>query len=105
MRQIDPKTLAERLCTRPMPVLLDVREDWERQIAHIEGDRHIPMNAIPERFDELDAEQELVVYCHHGARSAKVVEYLTNKGFVHAVNLEGGIDAWARTVQPELARY
>lgn len=105
MRQIDPETLAERLRTGPAPTLLDVREDWEREIAHIEGDRHIPMNALPQRLGELDTEQELVVYCHHGARSAQVVDYLSERGFTRAANLQGGIDAWTRMVQPELARY
>ena len=56
---------------------------------------HIPMADIPARTDDLPTNQLLVVICHHGARSRMVVYFLRNAGFDNAVNLDGGIEAWA----------
>ncbi len=83
-------------------VLLDVREDDEWAAGHIEGARHIPMGDLPARFDEvndLGAGQELVVVCRSGGRSARVVAWLTQNG-VDAVNLDGGMCAWASAGRP-----
>ncbi len=85
--------------------LVDVREPWEWELCRLEGARHIPMGEIPVRYLELDPEEEVVVYCHVGQRSAMVVQYLRQQGFQKAVNLRGGIDAWARQVDPALRRY
>lgn len=63
------------------------------------------MREIPGRLGELDQEKEIVVFCHHGIRSAMVVEYLREQGFARAVNLAGGIDAWSREVDPGVPRY
>ncbi len=84
-------------------VLLDVREDDEWVAGHVEGARHIPMGDLPERFDEVsrlaDSGQELVVVCRSGGRSARVVAWLTQNG-VDAVNLDGGMAAWAAAGRP-----
>jgi len=85
--------------------LVDVREPWEWDLCHLEGARHIPMGEIPVRYLELDPEEEVVVYCHVGQRSAMVVQFLRQQGFQKAVNLRGGIEAWARQVDPTLRRY
>jgi len=85
--------------------LVDVREPWEWSLCRLDGARHIPMGEIPVRHLELDPQDEIVVYCHVGQRSAMVVEYLRQLGFGKAVNLRGGIDAWARQVDPTLRRY
>jgi rhodanese-related sulfurtransferase len=105
MRQITVNELAQRLHTEPVPLLLDVREQWEREIAHLTGDRHIPMGEITQRKQELDPQQEIVVYCHHGGRSAQVAHYLTQQGYERVINLTGGIDAWSREVDTSLPRY
>jgi rhodanese-related sulfurtransferase len=85
--------------------VLDVREARELDICRLEGALHIPMAEIPARTDELPTNQLLVVVCHHGARSQMVVDFLRNAGFDNAVNLDGGIDAWASEVDQSMRRY
>jgi rhodanese-related sulfurtransferase len=88
------------------PLLLDVREDWEVQIGRIPGSLHIPMQKIPVRLHELvDADRPIVCYCHHGMRSMQVAMFLEHRGAREVYNLVGGIDAWARLVDPACARY
>lgn len=106
MQEITPAELKEYLAVaEPRPLLLDVREPHEWAICHIEGSRLIPMNRIPEASAELDPEQETIVICHHGARSARVAMYLKQIGFSKVLNLEGGIDAWAREINPAMQTY
>lgn len=90
---------------REKPVLLDVREPWEFQIAHLAGSTHVPMRAIPARAPELDPAAETVVICHHGARSMQVAMFLERTGFGRVFNLAGGVDAWARQIDPSMATY
>ena len=85
--------------------LLDVREPWEHELCHIAGDLHIPMGQIPERLADIPQHRPLIVVCHHGMRSYQVAEFLLARGFADVANLDGGIDAWARAVDPALARY
>ncbi|MBI3716543.1 MAG: sulfurtransferase [Betaproteobacteria bacterium] len=87
------------------PALLDVREPWEWQLARIDGAKHVPMGQIPERLDELDKSHPTVVICHHGTRSLQVVAFLQRQGFDRLHNLDGGIDAWSRQVDPGVAVY
>jgi adenylyltransferase/sulfurtransferase len=86
-------------------VLIDVREQHEWDIAHIEGARLIPLNQLPERLSELDGHSEIVTHCHRGVRSMKALEILKGAGFGKVRSLAGGIDAWAERVEPGLARY
>lgn len=87
------------------PVLVDVREDWELDIAALDGAQHIPMDEIPGRIAELDRDADIVVYCHTGARSGQVAMFLARSGFPRVHNLDGGIHAWAMAVDPEMAVY
>jgi rhodanese-related sulfurtransferase len=91
--------------SRRRPVLLDVREPWEVAVCHIPGSIHVPMNAIPARAGELDTRAETVLICHHGARSYQVGLYLEQRGFTRLHNLFGGVDGWARSVDPAMATY
>ena len=86
-------------------VLLDVREAEEVALVQLPNSVHIPMGDIPSRLPELDPEAEIVVYCHHGVRSLRVVHFLRQHDFVRVVNLAGGIDAWANEIDPGMARY
>ena len=86
-------------------VLIDVREHFELTICRIEGALHIPMDEITERHKSLPREAPLIVFCHHGMRSLNVVQYLEAKGFENALNLAGGIHAWATDVDPEMKQY
>lgn len=90
---------------REKPVLLDVREPWEYEVARLPGSLHVPMRAIPARAAELDPGAETVVICHHGARSMQVAMFLERMGFGRVYNLAGGVDAWARQVDTSMATY
>jgi rhodanese-related sulfurtransferase len=86
--------------------LLDCREPWEHQTAHIEGALLMPMNEIPARaHQELDPEAHIVVYCHHGVRSLNVTNWLRQQGFEKVQSMRGGIDAWSRTVDWKVPVY
>ena len=87
------------------PRLLDVREPWEFELAHIEGSELLPMQTIPNQIDQLDRSHPTVVICHHGTRSLQVVAFLERLGFENLHNLRGGIDAWARQVDARVALY
>lgn len=91
------------------PVLLDVREDWEVQLAPlaVEGfdTVHIPMGQITARTGELPQDRAIVCFCHHGMRSLQVAHYLERRGLAPVFNLHGGIDAWSARVDPSVARY
>ena len=87
--------LRDRLEAGDGPVLLDVREPWEFELARIEGSTLIPMSQMGERYTELDPDAETVVICHHGNRSAYVAAALKRAGFGNVLNLEGGIDAYS----------
>jgi rhodanese-related sulfurtransferase len=94
------------LSATPAPLLLDVREPWEHATAHIEPSTLMPMNEVPARaFKELDEEQHILVLCHHGARSLSVAAWLRQQGFHKAQSISGGIDAWSRTIDPNVPRY
>jgi len=107
MRQITPAELSAWLAdnARAKPVLLDVREPWEHQAARIEGSTHVPMQQLPGRLAELEPDRDVVVICHHGARSMQAGMFLEKQGFSRVHNLVGGIDAWARTVDPAVPLY
>ncbi len=85
--------------------LLDVREPWEYQLARIDGSRLVPMNTLPARLDELSRDVHTVVICHHGTRSLNVTHWLRRQGFDNTQSLRGGVDAWARAVDPKVPVY
>ena len=90
---------------REAPVLVDVREEWEVQICSLPGTLHMPMQSVPMRQQELEPEAPTVVICHHGVRSANVAAFLERNGFSGLYNLSGGVDAWAREVDPTMNTY
>jgi rhodanese-related sulfurtransferase len=107
MRQITALQLQSMLSmsAEERPLLLDVRESWEWQLAHIEGARHLPMGQVPGTVEQIDRTHPTVVICHHGMRSLQVIAFLQRQGFDNLHNLEGGIDAWSREVDPQIALY
>jgi rhodanese-related sulfurtransferase len=105
MKEISVAELKTRRDERLPHVLLDVREPDELAAAAVAGARHIPMAEIPQRLDELPRDVELVVMCHSGGRSARVVRFLEQLGFDNAVNLAGGIDAWSTRIDPSVPSY
>lgn len=105
MRQFTPQQLKQYLDQGGDPLLLDVREPWEFQVCALDDVRLIPMGQIPAAAASLDPEREIVVICHHGIRSRQVAYYLESMGFANMINLSGGVDAWAREVDPHMQTY
>lgn len=106
MRRLSARALREHLDRVPAPLLLlDVREPWEYEIVHIPGSHLCPLAQLPERAKALDPRAEIVLICHHGIRSRQAGLWLEHLGFSRLINLEGGIDAWARQVDPSLTLY
>lgn len=106
MRHISPQALSDWLASgREPPLLLDVREPWEFAICRIEGSRLLPMSRIVASLSDLDRQRETVVICHHGIRSQQVAHYLSHQGFTGIINLQGGVAAWARDVDPAMPTY
>jgi rhodanese-related sulfurtransferase len=102
---ISPTALQQRLQTHPLPILLDVREPHEFNYVHLPGSLSVPLRTLPQRVHELNPEQEIVVICHHGMRSQQAANFLDSQGFLHVINLSGGIAAWAKYCDPQMPEY
>lgn len=102
---LSPQQLAERLRGENPPLLIDVREEREYEVARIEGASLKPLSQAQIWIEELDKEREIAFYCHSGSRSLSVAHYLSAHGFKNIINLRGGIDAWSREVDPTVPRY
>lgn len=100
-----PQDLQERLDAGHELVLLDVREHAELEICALPGVTHVPLGELAVRLPELDPDAETVCICHHGIRSANAAVALAELGFERLWNLSGGMDRWARDVDPTMARY
>ena len=85
--------------------ILDVRDDTERNHAHVKGTIHIKLNEIADRHSELDKNKNIFVMCHTGTRSQAVVKWLKSRGYEYSVNVLGGIDAWAALIDRDIRRY
>lgn len=104
--EIAPEELKALLDGNAGVEVLDVREPWEIEAASLVGTTNIPMSDIPSRFkEELDPEKHIVVICHHGVRSMNVTAWLRQQGFSRTQSLRGGIDRWAREVDPKVPLY
>lgn len=103
--EISPELVYEMLESGEDPILLDVREDWEWERAHLEGAIHIPLDELSARVGELDPRSETIVYCHHGEHSVDGCLILWEHGFRKVRSLTGGIEAWSELVDPTVPRY
>ena len=82
-----------------------VREQWEADIAQVPGAVLIPLGDLPARLGEVPAHREVVTVCHHGMRSLTAQQFLRGAGFSRVWSLKGGVDEWARQVDPAMRRY
>jgi rhodanese-related sulfurtransferase len=107
MKNLSTAELAAWLAdpARPKPLLLDVREPWEFQTCRLPDSQLVPIQQVPARLAEIDRQAEVVVVCHHGARSLQVAYFLSRQGYAKVHNLTGGVDAWARSVDPAMPVY
>jgi rhodanese-related sulfurtransferase len=105
--QIPADELKSRMDAGKPTHLVDVRDPWERAIATLQDDQHIPLGELPDRIGEIQPPDGalLVIYCHHGVRSLAAAEYLKQQGLKGAVSLAGGIDAWSTRVDPTIPVY
>ena len=103
---ISPIELQARLDRNEKMRLIDVREADEWAVARLPQAELVPLSQFQQRATEaLAPEEEIVLYCHHGMRSARAQSYLKAQGYAHVLNLTGGIDAWAVQVDPTMKRY
>ncbi len=105
MNSLNVIELKKELENGTQVVLLDIRDQWEYDLCHINGSINISLSEIMQRKYELDKQARTVVICHHGMRSVMTAEHLIAEGFEQIVNLEGGINAWASTIDKSMTRY
>ena len=86
-------------------MLIDVREPWEYQLCRIEGAKLMPMGTIPANLQQLDGDEQVICYCHHGQRSLEVAAWLRAQGVEQAQSLAGGIERWSLEIDPSVPRY
>lgn len=96
MNDITSAELKERQANGTAPVIIDVRETWENEESRIDGSRNIPLGELPGKLDDLEElkEQEVVVHCKSGGRSASAKAFLAQQGFRNVRNLLGGMQAY-----------
>ncbi len=106
-QEISPQQLSDKLRRGERVFLLDVRHEWEHQLARLPDQALIPLHELPSRLDEVQpaAGDQVVCYCHHGIRSLSAAAILRQAGFDGAVSLAGGIDLWSQAVDPSVPRY
>ena len=105
VREITVQELKSRRDQGEDPLVIDVREDWELQLASIPGVVHVPMSEVPARLGEFARDAQIIVMCHAGGRSMRVAQFLANQGFTNVANLSGGISAWSRFIDATVPQY
>jgi adenylyltransferase/sulfurtransferase len=104
-RDLEPRQLERCLRGPEPPQLVDVRSPLEHAVSRLQGSLLIPLQELPARLAELDRDRDVVLYCHHGVRSARAMDWLLGQGFSRVSHLKGGIDAWSREVDPSVPLY
>lgn len=105
VQQLTVQALQQRLIAGERLTLVDVREGWEYALCALPDSLHLPMALVPRQFAQLPRDNDIVVICHHGVRSQMAAGMLRRNGFTRLYNLHGGIDAWAREIDPQMAVY
>lgn len=104
--EITPGEVKRRLAAGEAFQFIDVREPAEYELCRIEGATLIPMRDIPQQFERLEVSPApLVVFCHHGVRSLRVVTWLQEQGIEDCQSMSGGIEAWSVEIDPAVPRY
>jgi adenylyltransferase/sulfurtransferase len=103
--EIEPRDLAQRITAALPPLLVDVREAWEYQIAHLPGAELHPGSTLDLDAPDIPRDRDVVLYCHSGMRSHFWMNAMRDRGFDRVSHLRGGIDAWSREVDPSVPRY
>ena len=103
--EVSPLELRALLMSDSPPVLVDCREEEELEISELPYAHHIPLGELPDRYDELDPNDDLVIYCRSGARSANATAFLKAQGYQRVRNLSTGINGWSDDVDPSIEKY
>jgi len=102
---LTPAELHTLLGADAPPLLIDVREAWEFELARIPGSSLIPLHELPARIPGIDSRRPIVTICHHGLRSRTAQQLLQAAGFHDVRNLAGGIDRWSEEIEGGQGRY
>ena len=102
---VSPESLAAWMEEGRDLLLLDVRTPVEHQTSRLDNSLLMPLQTLPRQYEALGRERPIVVYCHHGHRSAHAVDFLRRMGFDNTFNLVGGIDAWSQRIDPSVPKY
>lgn len=105
MPSLSARDIKARLDANEPLLLLDVREPYELTISQIQGAVNIPMSQLPARQPEIPRDRPVVVFCHAGVRSARLIARLQAAGYTNLINMKGGINAWSKEVDPSIPRY
>jgi len=105
LREYTVQEVAALLKLPQPPKLLDVREGPEWECAHLPGTRPLTQELLDEVIEGWDRAAPIVTICHHGVRSVSAAQYLAQQGFTNVCSMKGGVDAWAREIDPALPRY
>lgn len=103
--EIHARDAAARRRDNPSVVLVDVREASELGICRIEHAVHVPLSRLEQEAERLDPAREMIVFCHHGARSLQATRWMKEQGFGNVKSMRGGIDAWSTDVDASVPRY
>ena len=105
MVEMSPAELASLRQAGAPHAVLDVREPWETALCLIPDSLTVPLGTLPTAVDQLPGDKPLIVVCHHGGRSMQAVMWLRSQGYTNAINLRGGVHAWAGQIDPTMATY
>ena len=104
-RDLTPEQLRDLIAQGRTPRLIDVRNPAEFELCRLPGAELHPAAQIADWIRELDPDQEILIYCHHGIRSLHAAMYLTARGFRRVMHLRGGLDAYSLRADPSVPRY
>ena len=105
IKEITVEELKQKIDDKEDFQFIDVREKDEYDLCSIQGATLIPLSQFEERFEEILADKEVIIHCHHGGRSMRACEYLLSQGYAELTNVAGGIDQWALKIDPAIKRY
>tara|TARA_Y100001970_G_scaffold181652_1_gene221072 strand:+ start:280 stop:606 length:327 start_codon:yes stop_codon:yes gene_type:complete len=100
-----PEEIKDILESDEKVVILDVREDWEYEICHLDNSLHIPMLQVEDKVETLNKDDTHIMVCHHGIRSRMIGKYLESVGFKNILNLSSGLEGWATDVDHTMKKY
>lgn len=106
MKSIGVVDLSEALENEDSLCLIDIREDWERDICKITPSLHFPMSKLEHFLSAIPTEEKVVIYCHHGIRSASIIQFLEHDfKMENLYNLQGGISEWISSIDQTMTDY